>query len=161
MKGMVLCFLLLIACNNPDRNTSMLQMQIDSLQRRLDNTYKPGLGEFMLGMQVHHEKLWFAGLAVNWGLADFEMKEIGESIDDIQTYCADRPEVTSIPMIKPALDSIDDAIKKKNITAFKSGFNLLTNTCNNCHHITKHEFNVIQIPTSPAFSNQAFQNLSK
>ena len=48
--------------------------------------YTPGLGEFMSGIQVHHEKLWFAGKAGNWQLADFETGEIRETIDDIQKY---------------------------------------------------------------------------
>ncbi len=154
-------FIWLVACKEPEQNTRSLQAQIDSLQRKLDSSYKPGLGEFMSDIQVHHAKLWFAGLAGNWSLSDFEMKEIIESIDGIQTYCRDRPEVVSIPMINPALDSIDVAIKNKSISQFKSGFNLLTNTCNNCHRATKHEFNVIQIPVSPPFSNQAFQNPPK
>lgn len=111
----------------------------------------------MSGIQVHHAKLWFAGKAGNWGLADFETKEIGETIDDINLYCTDRPEVASLPMITPPLDSIDAAIHNKSIEQFKRGFVLLTNTCNNCHRATKHEFNVIQIPLTPPFTNQVFE----
>jgi hypothetical protein len=109
-------------------------------------------------MQIHHGKLWFAGNAGNWGLSGFESKELREAIDDIQSYCSDRPEVVSIPMIKPALDSMDAAISNKSISRFKSSFVLLTNTCNNCHKVTKHEFNVVQIPSAPPFTNQAYQN---
>ncbi len=115
----------------------------------------------MSGIQVHHAKLWFAGTAANWGLSDFETKEIQEAVDDILTCCKDRPEVTSTPMIKLTLESVKDAIKNKSISQFKSSFNLLTKTCNNCHRITKHEFNVIQIPDTPPFTNQRFQNSEK
>lgn len=66
----------------------------------------------MSGIQVHHAKLWFAGEAGNWGLSDFETKEIRETIDDIR----------------------------------------------NCHRATKHEFNVICIPTAPPITNQVFRN---
>ena len=83
--------LLLSACNQPATDTARLQAQIDSLQQKLANTYKPGLGEFMSGIQVHHEKLWFAGTAENWDLSDFETKEIRESLDDIESYCAEPP----------------------------------------------------------------------
>jgi len=153
------CFFLylLTACSQRGQENQRLQAQIDSLQRRLDNSYRPGLGEFMSGIQVHHAKLWFAGQAGNWALADFETKEIREAIDDIQAYCTDRPELASLPMIKPPLDSMDEAIREKNIARFKIGFVLLTNTCNNCHRATKHEFNVIQIPSTPPFTNQVFQ----
>ena len=151
------------SCERPGQDASpeRLQAQIDSLQRKLDNSYRPGLGEFMSGIQVHHAKLWFAGSAGNWGLSDFETKEIRETIDDIESYCTDRPEVASLPMIKPPLDSIDAAIRNRSIVQFKSGFVLLTNTCNNCHRATKHEFNVIRIPTTPPVTNQVFEPPTK
>jgi hypothetical protein len=149
--------LLIVACGRRQPDNGSLQMQIDSLQRKLENSYRPGLGEFMSGIQVHHAKLWFAGKAGNWALSDFETKEIRESIDDIYLYCRDRPEVASLPMIKPPLDNIDAAIRNKSISQFKSGFILLTTTCNNCHRLTKHEFNVIRIPDLPPFSNQVFK----
>lgn len=145
------------ACGPSPDHTGPLQARIDSLQRILDKTYKPGLGEFMSGIQVHHAKLWFAGTAGNWALADFEIKEIGEAIDDINSYCTDRPEVASLPVIKPALDSVNAAIRDKSIPKFKNSFLLLTNTCNTCHRATHHEFNVIQAPATPPFSNQVFQ----
>jgi hypothetical protein len=149
--------LLMLSCGRHPADTSILQMQIDSLQRRLNDSYRPGLGEFMLGIQVHHAKLWFSGTAGNWPLSNFESAEIRESIDDIERYCRDRPEVAAPPMIKPPLDSIDAAIRDKNIAQFKRSFILLTGTCNNCHRATKHEFNVLRIPDSPPFDNQIYQ----
>jgi hypothetical protein len=148
--------ILLSACSQPTRDSAALQAQVDSLQRRLDNTYTPGLGEFMSGIQVHHAKLWYAGTAQNWKLANFEVGEIKESLDDIEKFCKDRPEVTSLSMIYPAIDSVNIAIQAGNPTRFKSGFLLLTNTCNNCHQVTKHEFNVIKVPDTPPFTNQVF-----
>lgn len=159
MKTFISCIILLLlaACTQPVADTTRLQSQIDSLQQKLANSYKPGLGEFMSGIQVHHAKLWFAGTAGNWDLSDFETKEIRESLEDIESFCADRPEVKSLPMIKPALDSIDVAIKSKSSSRFKASFILLTNTCNSCHRATHHEFNVIQVPLTPPFTNQRFE----
>jgi hypothetical protein len=148
--------LALVSCGQPGPDNTTLQAQVDSLQRRLSNSYIPGLGEFMSGIQVHHEKLWFAGTAQNWKLANFEIDEIREALDDIQRFCTDRPEIASIPMILPPMDSIGKAVAQQDLPRFKSAFILLTNTCNNCHRATKHEFNVIQIPTTPPFSNQVF-----
>ena len=148
--------LLLASCGQPGPDNAALQMQVDSLQHRLSNSYSPGLGEFMSGIQVHHEKLWFAGTAQNWKLAEFEIGEIRETLDDIQRFCTDRPEIVSIPMILPPMDSIGKAVAAQDLSRFRSAFLLLTNTCNNCHRATKHEFNVIRIPTSPPFSNQEF-----
>ena len=151
---------LLAACSNSGPRNSddidVLQERIDSLQQKLDNAYKPGLGEFMSGIQVHHAKLWFAGSAGNWKLADFEIGEIRETLDDVEKYCTDRPEVNSLPMIRPAIDSVGKAVAAQNPAAFKTAFVLLTNTCNNCHRATKHEFNVIKIPDTPPITNQVF-----
>jgi len=44
--------------------------------------YAPGLGEFMTATQLRHAKLWFAGNAANWPLADYEIGELGEGFDD-------------------------------------------------------------------------------
>ena len=147
---------LFFACAQSNSNVEALQGQIQRLQQRLDSAYAPGLGEFMSGIQVHHEKLWFAGKAANWQLADFELGEIKEAIDDIRQYCSNRPEVASLPMIQPPLDSLAAAVKNQNPAAFKSGFVFLITTCNNCHQATKHGYNVIQVPTTPPFSNQLF-----
>ncbi|GGA98220.1 hypothetical protein [Puia dinghuensis] len=156
-----LILILPVACGQHSTDAEALQAQVTRLQHQLDSAYKPGLGEFMSGIQVHHEKLWFAGKAGNWKLADFEMGEIKESIDDIRQFCADRPEVASLPMINPAIDSLNAAIKESNPARFTSSFMLLTTTCNNCHKVTKHEFNVIKVPDTPPFSNQVFAKPSE
>src|SRR6201996_6023750 len=109
------------SCSQND-NSQQLQARIDSLQQKLNHTYKPGLGEFMLGIQEHHAKLWFAGINKNWELADFEVHEIGETIDDMKQYCTDRPEVKSIGIIDPAINNIKFAIKQKDMDAFKKSF---------------------------------------
>jgi len=146
--------LLVVGCNS---DTVSLQKQNDSLKRALAQAYKPGLGEFMLGIQVHHAKLWFAGQNANWKLAVFEAGEIQEAVDDINKYCTDRPEVRSLPMLYPALDSLNNAVKLKSLKQFQSAFILLTKTCNNCHQATLHEFNVIKIPDTPPYTNQDFK----
>lgn len=149
----------LAACGEPSDKTAALQQVVDSLRKHPG--YAPGLGEFMSGIQVHHEKLWFAGQAGNWKLAGFEIGEMQEAVEDIRKYCTDRPEVSSLPMLDPVLDSVSDAIKHGDAVVFKRSFILLTQTCNNCHRATKHEFNVIRMPTTPPFSNQVFDTAGK
>ena len=147
----------LFACNQPADSNQVLQTRIDSLQNKLANTYKPGFGEFMSNIQIHHAKLWFAGQNENWKLADFEINEIKESLAGIQQYCTDRPESKAIGMIDKPMDSMNNAIQQKNTVLFKNSFVLLTATCNNCHKATNHEFNVIKLPDNPPFSNQNFK----
>lgn len=147
----------LFACNQQIDKTQALQNRIDSLEHKLADTYKPGFGEFMSSIQIHHSKLWFAGQNENWKLADFEVHEIMEAIEDIQKFQTERKESQMIGMINPALDSINYAIQQKNSALFKSSYTLLTNTCNNCHREADFEYNVVKIPDSQYFSNQDFK----
>ena len=155
-----ICFLSLVlllnfGCNNSENKK--LQSRIDSLEKKINNTYKPSFGEFMSNIQIHHAKLWFAGTNENWELADFEIHEIMETVDAIEKYEPEREESKSVPMMKPALDSISGAIQNKNLAQFKNNYVLLTNTCNNCHKAVNFSFNEVKIPDSPPFSNQTFK----
>ena len=67
-------------------------------------------------MQLHHTKLWFAGHADNWALASYELKEIKETIEDIQTFSPVWQGVPVGEMVKSLdanLDALDQAIKAK------------------------------------------------
>lgn len=159
MKLLLITGLVLLtwtACQRSQTNTARLQTQIDSLKQAVSQAYIPGFGEFMSDIQVHHEKLWFAGKARNWKLANFEIHEIMESLDDIQKYETDRPERKELPMIYAPLDSVNVAIQEQNFSRFKASFYQLTNTCNACHRATQHGFNVIKIPDTPPFTDQVF-----
>jgi hypothetical protein len=159
MKRIFIIILTLVfyACNQQIDQAQVLQNRIDSLEQKLANTYKPGFGDFMSGIQAHHAKLWFAGQNENWKLADFEINEIVEAIEDIQKYQAERKESKMIGMINPAIDSVNNAIREKNSELFKSSYILLTNTCNNCHRAAGFEFNVVKVPENLSFSNQDFK----
>jgi superfamily I DNA/RNA helicase len=153
---LVLLLLGLFACNPPANNTRVLQNRIDSLETRLAHSYTPGFGDFMRSMQVHHSKLWFAGINGNWKLTAFELHEIDETIEAIQKYKPEKEESKVIAMLQPALDSVVLAIQQENMVYFKSSYISLTNTCNDCHRATNFEFNVVKIPETPPFSNQEF-----
>ena len=145
------------SCNHSSSDTKELQQEVDSLQVAVKNAYKPGLGEFMSEIQVHHAKLWFAGKYQNWELANFEVGEIQEALNDIPKYCSDRPEVKSLGMIMPVMYNLSNAIKEKNEAKFDSSFTVLTATCNDCHKATNHGFNLIKIPDAVPVPNQVFK----
>jgi len=113
MKQLIFIVLLLglLSCKNRIDKTKALQSRIDSLEHKISNLYTPGFGEFMGNIQAHHSKLWFAGKNNNWKLANFEVKEMTEAIDDIKKYESERKESQFIKIIKPALDSVNNAIK--------------------------------------------------
>ena len=149
--------LLTTSCKQPGNSNAALQSRIDSLEKKIAATYKPGFGEFMSSIQVHHAKLWFAGQNQNWELADFEMHEIAETIDAIKEYQTEREESKKVDMLKPSLEAVNDAIDKKDPALFNSSYLLLTNTCNNCHKAVNFAFNVVKVPEIPPFTNQAFK----
>lgn len=85
---LILLAFVLNSCNMHSDHNAEMQNRIDSLENKLAKTYKPGFGDFMGNLQTHHSKLWFAGQNENWDLADFELHELEEAIEDIQTYHA-------------------------------------------------------------------------
>ncbi len=154
--GLILLSVLVFSsCKN--NKEEKLQNEIDSLKTEPKNTYKPGLGEFMLAIQTHHAKLWFSGINENWALANFEVGEIKETFDNAIKYLPERIETKDIPMIYPALDSLESSIKNKDLNMFSNNFKILTQTCNECHKAVNFEFNVIKTPTSEPVSNQDFK----
>jgi len=161
MKNTFLLFVIILlqySCtNNPDKQKiDTFQRQIDTLNKKL-TLIKPGLGEIMSTIQVHHEKLWFAATNENWKLSEYEIGELKEAFEQAFAIETDRPETKNIPMILPVIDSLSHAIDKKDVAMFKKNYLFLTNTCNNCHTLNQHEFNVITIPTSPPVTDQEFK----
>ena len=59
-------------------------------------------------------------------------------------------------MIEPVMDSLKNDIREKNFVKFEKNFLLLTNTCNSCHKLTKHDYIEIKIPDMELNFNQVF-----
>ncbi len=147
------------SCNNSSESNKVLLNRIEALENKLADAYKPGFGDFMGTLQNHHAKLWFAGENENWKLADFEIHEIEETMEDLMNYQSDREESKMIEILNPAIESIEDAIEKKDPELFKRSYILLTNACNKCHQATGYEFNRVKVPEISNFSNQDFSTL--
>jgi len=157
MKILLPLFIILLSsCNNNEPVKISSTINSDSLHKMMEQ-YAPGLGEIMGGIQTHHAKLWYAGINDNWKLAQYEADELKERFEQARTIETSRPEVKMIPMMYPAIDSINEAISHKNLVQFKSGFQLLTASCNSCHSANNFEFNIITIPTAAPVSNQDFK----
>lgn len=153
VAGILGTFLAYTSCSGDKAQTQALEQRISDLEK---NAYTPGLGEFMNTIQLHHAKLWFEGNDQSWPLAQYETDEMKETFDDLQKYVTNRPETKLIPMIRPALDSMDQAIASKDVNRFRSAYLVLTSACNNCHHAANHAFNVITVPTQPPVTDQQF-----
>jgi len=115
---------------------------------------------YMNSLQRHSNKLWFAGSAGNWDLAQFYTHELEESIEKIEHANVYEDGIAISPLIRnfglKPIEQIETAIKKKDLVAFETSYDLLVANCNNCHNTVKHEFIKIQRPKTPALDNQIY-----
>jgi len=114
----------------------------------------PGLGEIMTLQQLRHIKLWFAGRAGNWALADYEMGELNEGFEDVNKLLGGD---TVDKMVGDPIKALQKAIEDKNRTAFTTAFDKLSAGCNTCHRTLDHGFIVIQRPALLPYSDQVFE----
>ena len=158
-----LSLIVLLSCNTDTARLKTLQSEINYLNAKNDSlekeiqSIKPRLSDLMLEIQVHHDKLWFAGKNEDWPLAQFEHDKIMEILTQAEKIETDRNEVKLFKvMIYPQLDSVQLSINQRNADLFTAAFTTLTGACNNCHTNTKFGFNKIVIPDHPPYSNQEF-----
>ncbi len=144
---------LLASCGVDPTEVQLLRRRTDSLSLAVGQM-KPGLGEYMLSVQMHHNKLWYAGKHANWELASFELGEIGEQLTHARQVNTDRPEIKSLPMLDPFLDSLAMVVKNKDSLGFRHHFTGLTNACNSCHKSVHFDFIRVKVPEQPMFTNQ-------
>jgi hypothetical protein len=112
-----------------------------------------GLGEIMALQQMRHIKLWFAGSAANWPLADYEIDQLDDGFDDASKLLGG--DVVRLHIGEP-MDELKKSIDGKDQAAFAMAFDKLSAGCNACHHTLDHGFIVIQRPQLSPYSNQDF-----
>jgi hypothetical protein len=113
----------------------------------------PGLGDIMVLQQMRHIKLWFAGSAANWPLADYEIDQLDDGFDDATKLLGGdivRQHVAE------AMSELKKSVDGKDSAAFAIAFDKLSAGCNACHHTLDHGFIVIQRPRLLPYSNQDF-----
>jgi hypothetical protein len=115
--------------------------------------YTPGLGEIMALQQMRHIKIWFAGHAGNWPLADYEIGELKEGFDDVSKLLGG--DIVDKHIGAP-VSALEKAIDGKDRAAFTVAFDALSAGCNGCHHTLDHGFIVIGRPSLLPYSNQLF-----
>jgi hypothetical protein len=125
----------------------------DAMQMEPGTPMVPGLGEIMSLQQMRHIKLWFAGNAANWPLADYEMGELGEGFDDVKKLLGD--DIVDQHVGKP-IEALQKAIDGKDRKAFVAAFDNLSAGCNACHKSLDHGFISIQRPNMLPYSDQNF-----
>jgi hypothetical protein len=111
------------------------------------------LGTIMTQQQMRHIKLWFAGDAGNWPLADYEVDALKDGFDDIGELVGDD---LVQQHVGGAMSELEKAVNAKNHDAFVVAFDTLSASCNACHHTLDHAFIVIKRPALLPYSDQDF-----
>src|SRR5215204_302498 len=131
-----------------------------SAQQPAETAYKPELIEFMIFTQIRHAKLWLAGNAANWELAEYEIDELKEVLEKAAKHVPDYKGMPVGKMIESSamgpIENLEKVIKAKDRIQFAAAFDKLTTACNSCHQSANRPFIVIQRPTGSAFPNQSF-----
>jgi hypothetical protein len=113
----------------------------------------PRLSDIMVQQQMRHIKLWFAGNAGDWALADYELDQLKDGFDDVTKLLGGN---LAQQHVGDPLSQLEKSIDTKNHEAFGSAFDGLSAGCNACHHTLDHAFIVIQRPTVLPYSDQSF-----
>ena len=121
----------------------------------LGEPYAPRLGDIMNAVQVRHQKLYFAGKARNWELADYESRQLKGNLREAAMLYSGIP-VSNVTTLAERLQSIDDAIKAKDSRRFDRAYGQLTAGCNECHQSLQRAFIVIKQPSDQPFGDQQF-----
>lgn len=124
--------------------------------------YVPGLGEIMTLQQMRHTKLWLAGDAGNWDLAQYEVDELGEGFEDVLRYYPTREgspvaPADAIPkMVDYPMELLEAAVEAGDRTGFDDAYDQLTEACNSCHEAMNFGFNNVQRPGASPYPDQVF-----
>ena len=110
--------------------------------------------------QIRHAKLWLAGNAGNWQLADYQIEELKEGLEDVVSHFPVYKDMPVGQMIEATImapiDDVEKAIKSHDRAKFVSTFDRLTEACNRCHQAANRAFIVIRRPSGAIFTNQSF-----
>jgi len=129
--------------------------------------FVPGLGEIMSLQQMRHTKLWLAGKAGNWKLAQYEVEELGEGFDDVVKLHPTHKDSPVAPkdaiprMVSAPLEDLRRSIERQDAAAFASAYDALTLACNDCHAATNFGFNRVQRPANNPYPNQVFEPVAQ
>lgn len=105
------------------------------------------------------QKLYFAGEAENWELADIYNHEIEEISEDIVTRgeMHDGIDISQLmeSMLLPQVERVEEAIDAGDRQMFMDRYNVMIQTCNQCHTASDYGAVKVAVPKTNSF-NQDF-----
>jgi hypothetical protein len=130
------------------------------LNATTNEPYVPQLGDIMNAVQWRHIKLWFAGKALNWDLATYELRQLKAGLLEAAVLYEGIP-VTNVTTMKQPADSISAAIEARDAKRFAKAVGELTDGCNACHKSMGRGFIVMRVPSEQPFGDQSFAPQAK
>jgi hypothetical protein len=120
------------------------------------------LAGVMAKLQLHANKLYFAGSRQNWALADFYVEEIEETVKDIckrRNIMHGQINISGLmpALLLPEVEKLEATVARKDPVAFRENYTALTAACNACHTAARKAFIVIEDPRTPALDNQRYE----
>jgi hypothetical protein len=122
---------------------------------------RPGLAEYMIMIQLHAAKLWFAARAANWQLAGYQAHEIEETMEAVKALNAEENGVKISNVMDAVLQTqivqLEKAIESRNQGEFQKAYDETLSACNGCHTETGHKYIQVIRPTAPPVTNQRWK----
>jgi hypothetical protein len=124
--------------------------------------FKPAMDDLMtMLIQPRHLKLYYAGEAKNWKVADFQLRELRQALArigrTIPTYRKIGVDDAVASIFTERAVAVEAAIKAADPAKFKAAYTEMTGACNACHAGMEHEFLVIKVPEANVYPNQEFR----
>ncbi len=146
----------LVTANSCGRNDAALE-KLETRVKKLEAA-APGVGATMSAVQMHFAKLYYAGHAQNWGLAEFELHEVEENLEKAAAL---RPEEHGVNLVnltdafkQTQLAALRQAIEQQKTTTFNAAYDEAIAVCNGYHVETERPFLIVTEPTAPPVTNQ-------
>jgi hypothetical protein len=120
------------------------------------------LADVMGKLQLHANKLFFAGTKQNWKLAAFYVEELEETVADIkrrENVMHGQINVSGLmpALLMPEIETLERITNNKEAEEFPKSYTRLVNGCNTCHQAAQLPFIVISEPKTPALDNQRYE----
>jgi hypothetical protein len=140
----------LVACS-----VTALVLAPSGINAATNTQYVPRLGDIMNAAQARHIKLWFAGKALNWDLAAYELAQLKAGLVEAAMLYSGIP-VSNVTTMAEQIEAISRAIEARDSKRFSKTVSELTNACNACHRSMDRGYIVMRMPDASPFSDQVF-----
>lgn len=154
MRYKVLIFFCLVSVSGADVLAEKPEINIytGDVESRFNalTSIQPGLGVIMHEIGYRISAIYWAANGGNWGLAQYELKELLEAQEVAEITRPQRAKRLRA-FEKRNLLPLGEAIMKKDIKMFNQRFSTVVNACNDCHTASGYDFIKYHVPTQSQY----------